>query len=194
MPAAKKKITGELSTGGLNRPMKMVKMILAKCNVCNPRGQGPRGWWETCEHDPYSSMQPMGPPKPIFEELEDGTYKQVGVEELRWTKKLNLIQIADDVKVSSGRQVQIQLERGSKFPEDLGYAPLCDYNNCWESNPKHLARQIIEHEGVQTVVGKYHTRDEAAIMTLRTRGTPVYLGMDKDIQRRREQLEQVNVR
>lgn len=189
----KKKIIKEFSTGGLNSPMKMVKMVRALCTTCNPRGQGPRGWWETCTHDPYFSMQPAGPPKPVFEELEDGTYKQVGTEEQRYEKKLNLEQVADDPKVVSGRAVKIEQERGAKLPEELGYEPVCDYMNCWQPNPKVIANQVVEHEGVQTTVGKYHTRDEAAAMVLRLTGTPMFVGFNQDIQRRQEQLNKVQI-
>lgn len=191
--ATKKKTANRLSTGGLNKPLKMVKMIQARCNTCNPRGQGRRGWWEKCEHEPYFSMQPIGPPEPVYEEQADGSYTAVGFKEQRYEKRPNWKQIADDPKVASGRMVTIQRERGSKFPEELGFASICDYFNCWESAPKVHARQVIDHEGVQTVVGNYHTRDEAAIMTLRLQGTPIYIGVDRDIQRRREQLNEVNI-
>jgi hypothetical protein len=194
MATPKGKVDGlNFSSGGLNRPLKMVKMIQARCKACNPKGQGKKGWWDECPHEPYFSMVPAGPPEPKYVEQEDGTFVQDGVEVKKFVKRPNWKQIADDAKVTSGRMVQIQVERGSKFPEQLGYAPVCDYFNCWEPNPKIHARQIIEHEGIQTVVGNYHTRDEAAIMTLRSEGTPIFIGLDKDIQRRRQQLNEVNV-
>jgi len=195
-----KKPVGQFSTGGLNRPLKMVKMIQARCNECNPKGQGPRGWWDDCPHEPYFSMVPAGPPKPKFEEQEDGTFTQVGEEVGKYVKRPNWKQIADDVKVSSGRMVKIQQERGSKYPQELGYPAICDYFNCWETNPKIHAQRVITHEDVQTVVGNYHTRDEAAIATLRLRGVPIYLGTASsygegasDIERRRAQLDEVNI-
>jgi hypothetical protein len=195
MPAAKTKgkSSGNFSTGGLNKPLKMVKMLAPRCQECNPRGQGKRGWQETCEHDPYHSMQPKGPPKPKFEEQPDGSFKQVGEEEQLYIKRPNWEQVPDDAKVSSARSVTIARERGAKFPEELGYAPICDYFNCWEVNPSFHAKQIVAHEGTQVVVGNYHTRDEAAIMTLRLTGTPIFIGIDEDIQRRRKQLNEVNI-
>jgi hypothetical protein len=192
---AGKKPTGQNSTGGLNRPLKSVKMIQARCSVCSPRGQGKRGWEKTCEHEPYTSMVPLGPPKPRFVEQEDGTFTpeldaegRVVTDPPKYAKRPNWKQIADDPKVASGRMITIQRERGSKFPEELGYEPICDYFNCWETNPKFHAQSVIYHEGVQTVVGNYHTRDEAAIMRLRLTSTPIYVGLDSDIGRRREQL------
>jgi hypothetical protein len=194
------KNSGQRSSGGLNRPLKMVKMVQARCKICSPQGQGQRGWWEKCEHDPYHSMQPLGPPTPKFIEEEDGTFiQEVGPDGRpvytppKYERRPNWKQIADDAKVSSGRMVTIQRERGSKFPEELGYAPICDYFNCWEPNPKFHAKSVINHEGVQTVVGNYHLRDEAAIMRLRLTATPIYVGFDSDIGRRREQLANTTV-
>jgi len=181
-----------MSKGGLNRPMKMVKMIQARCNVCNPRGQGRRGWWESCEHDPYFHMQPK-PGMGDFIEQEDGTYVQNPSPVRQFEKVPNWKQIADDPKISSGRMVQIQRERGSKYPAELGFPPVCDYFNCWETNPKVEARRVFDIEGARAQVGRYHSRDEAALITLRFDEQPTYAGVDKDIARRRSQMDAVNI-
>lgn len=194
--AAKEKLkkVNKMSSGGLNRSLKMVKMVQARCNKCNPRGQGKRGWAEKCPHNPYVTIREEEIKIPKLEEQADGRILKTGEEiQIEYHEEPNFKQIADDAKVSSGRMVQIQRERGSKFPEELGYPPICDYFNCWEINPKVHAQKVVEHEGVQTIIGNYHSRDEAAIMTLRTEGTPVYVGVDHDINRRRAQLDGVNV-
>jgi hypothetical protein len=209
MATATKKKTANtpLSTGGLSKPLKMVKMIQARCSVCSPRGQGPRGWWDECPHEPYTSMQPVGPAPKKFVEQEDGTFTELldekgkpVYEPIRYVKRPNWKQVADDAKVTSGRMVRIQIERGSKFPHELGFEPICDYFNCWEKNPKVIARRVVNHEDVATIVGNYHNRDEAAIMTLRTTGTPIYVGTassygaaTSDIERLRQQLDAVNI-
>jgi len=190
----KGKESGVLSHGGLNRPLKMVKMIQARCGKCNPKGQGKRGWWESCPHEPYFTVREEEVKIPKLETTADGRTLKVGEEvEIEYHRTPNWKQIADDPKVASGRMVQIQRERGSKFPEELGYAPVCDYYNCWESNPTIHAQRVFNSEGVQTRVGNYHERDEAAMITLRLNETPVYLGIDKDIERRRAQLDGVNI-
>jgi hypothetical protein len=189
----KGKLSGIRSKGTLGRTLKMVKMIQARCRICSPMGQGKRGWQEECPHDPYYHFEEI-PQPPIMEEQEDGTFISKPNPEVKHKKVPNWKQIADDPKVASGRMIQIQLERGSKFPEEFGYAPVCDYFNCWEpANPKYTVQATIEHEGVQTVLGKYHTRDEAAIMRLRLEATPIFVGFDQDIRRRRQQLNQVNI-
>ncbi len=193
--AVKGLIAEKRSTGGLNHPMKMVKMVQARCDECNPRGQGRRGWWENCSHDPYFTVEEKEVRHPILEQTEDGrTLKTGETVEVEYHKHPNFKQIADDAKVSSGRMVQIQIERGSVFPEALGYAPICDYNNCWEpAERKFTFSRVFNHEGVQTILGKYHTRDEAAIMNLRFEKKPVYVGMGIDIENRRAQLDGVNL-
>ena len=192
----KGKPSGMRSKGTIGRPLKMVKMIQARCRICNLQGQGRRGWQETCPHDPYNHLEEIQTGElEHMEEQEDGTLVQkTNPGPVRYKKVPNWKQIADDPKVASGRMIAIQLERGSVFPESLGYAPICDYFNCWEpANPKYTVGAVIEHEGVQTVLGKYHTRDEAAAMRLRLEGTPIYVGFDQDIRRRRQQLNQVNI-
>ena len=186
------KHNNKLSTGGLNRSLKMVKMIQARCRICSPRGQGRRGWWETCEHDPYHHMEPK-PGTEEFIEQADGTFVENPAPVRQFVKVPNWKQIADEPSMASGRMVQIQIERGSKFPAELGYAPICDYYNCWEENPQVHVNRVVHVEGVATRVGDYHSRDEAAIMTLRLQQTPVYIGIGEDINNRRAQLEAVNV-
>ena len=193
MAAPKGKKTGLRSSGGLNRPLKTVKMIQARCRVCSPNGQGVRGWWDKCEHDPYFHYEPVPNPKPIMEEQPDGTFVPAADQSPRAFNKVpNWKQIADDVKIASGRMVRIQVERGSKFPEDLGYAPVCDYYNCWEP-ATIFSKRAVQHEGVETAVGKYHTQEEAQIMTLRMQGTPIYVGIDEDRARRAAQIAAVQI-
>ena len=181
------------STGGLNHPLKMVKMIQARCRECNLMGKGKARWWETCPHDPYYSFVPLGPPQQKFEIQEDGSYEATGeYEKPRYVRRPNWKQVADDHKVTSGRMVRIQQERGSKFPEELGYPPICDYYNCWEVNPSVHANRMIaaEETDVRIRVGDYHTEEEAQIMTLRLSGTPIYVGQT-DAVRRAEQISKV---
>lgn len=179
------KVYVKTSSGGLNRPQRMVKMVQARCRICNEGGHGKRGWWEKCPHDPYFRLEAL-PRDPLadLEEQEDGTFvEKADKGPDKYIRVPNMKQIPLEEKSASGKMVQIQLERGSKFPEDLGYAPICEFRNCWEPNPKWHTRR-----------GNYHTRDEAAIIDLRETETPIYIGLDKDIERRREQLDRVNVR
>lgn len=193
MAAPKGKKTNLRSSGGLNRPMKMVKMIQARCRVCSPNGQGARGWWDDCPHDPYFHYEEIPNPNPKMELQEDGSFAPSADQgPKKYNKVPNWKQISDDVKVASGRMVTIQLERGSKFPEDFDYAPVCDYFNCWET-ATIFPRRTVAHEGVETPLGKYHVKQEAQIMTLRLQGTPIYIGIDEDATRRAAQIAAVQI-
>lgn len=179
----KQKVYVRPSRATLNRPLKMVKLVQPRCKKCNPGGKGRYEWWLKCTHDPYVTTHEEYITIPKLEEQPDGRILKVGEDtEVEYHIEPNMKQVADDEKVASGRMVKIQMERGAKFPEELGYAPICDYNNCWEPNPSFHTRR-----------GNFHTRDEAAIMELRTSETPIYLGMDSDIQRRRRQLDQTAI-
>ena len=187
------------SRGGLNRPGKMMKMIQARCRICNEGGNGYRGWWDDCQHDPYWHFE-LKRGVNLMEQREDGTWFQRTATEQEYDRVPNWKQIAHDIKITSGRMVQIQIERGSKFPEDLGFPPLCDYYNCWVPNPEVLVTYAPPHEesDAYVPVGKYHARDEAAIMQLRFEGVPIFIGSDSDISKgnsriRQLQLQKVNL-
>jgi len=185
----KKKTYEHKSSGGLNRPLRMVKMIQARCRICNEGGHGKRGWWETCQHKPYSRIEEL-PGAIEFEELEDGTIVKLDKPKADYARVPNMKQVPLDDKAASGRMVQIQLERGSVFPEDLGYYPICEYRNCWVPLEGPGAPKTV----YRTAKGNFHSHDEAAIISLQQNGKPIYLGLGQDIERRREQLDQVNVR
>ena len=182
------------STGGMNRPGKFVKMIQARCQVCNPQGQGKRGWWENCEHDLYRHIEAR-PGAEQFEEREDGTIVKLDKPKLDYRKVYNWKQIADDPGVASARMVRIQRERGSKYPAELGLSPRCDYNNCWEKNPEVHVNRVFNIDEADAPVrgGDYHDRNEAAMMVLRLSQTPVYVGVGPDIRNRQQQLDEVNI-
>ena len=144
---AKGKPNGKLSTGGLNRPGKFVKMIQARCRICNPAGQGRRGWWDTCPHDPYFHIEEVPGASTFEEDPETGVITKLPAPKTEYRKVANFKQIADMPQTASARMVQIQKERGSKFPEDLGYAPICDYRDCWEINPTVHGTRVFNHDG-----------------------------------------------
>ena len=169
----------------------MVKMIQARCRVCNDRGLGPRGWWEDCTHEPYYHFEPKKGVQTM--QKRTVTDPETGEETEAWFRRKlteeeydqvpNWKQIAHDIKITSGRMVQIQIERGSIFPEDLGFPPICDFRNCWEINPSvHVTYAPIHEESdVRVPIGNYHTEEEAGVMTLRFEGVPIYVGSDSNI-------------
>lgn len=180
----------EVSKGGLNRPQKMVKMVVPACRICNNQGQGKRDWASTCPHDPYFRIEPIPGTQEQYDVDPETDEVTVRITEGKFRRVPRIKQISDELKNTSKRMVQIQVERGAKFPEEMGYYPICDYRNCWEP----LAGPDAPKEVFRTRHGNFHDRDEAAIIVLREGETPIYLGLDKDIERRREQLDRVVIR
>lgn len=189
MATPKGKLAHLRGRGNLGRPLKMVKMISAHCQECDPHGTDQRhniydtSWIETCPHDPYMHREQRTVVRPKIEE-RDGKEYIVGdeVEVETWLEP-NWTQLPDDEKIGSGGFVAQAVAMGYKFPDELGFAPFCDYKDCWAQNPKFRTRY-----------GAFCRRDEAALLTLRSQQKPTYVNIDTDADRLREQLENVNVR
>jgi hypothetical protein len=99
----------------------------------------------------------------------------------------NWEQVVHDIANDSGQLVSQRLAMGWVFPEDLGYAPFCDFLGCSIQNPKF-----------RTTVGNYHHRDEAALMYLAkggredsTKGTAIFIDDTTSGEARRQQLDEV---
>lgn len=146
-----------------SRTMRTAKMIAPRCAVHFPGDNSVNpfsNWVAACEaegHNPYVRVATVEHKRPKLEVQEDGRTLVVGEEvELEYIETPNWEQVADELGVYSGRGVPNSQARGYKFPEELGYAPFCDYFNCGEQNPKFNTR-----------FGRYHSRQEAALIALR---------------------------
>lgn len=183
----------------LTRGIRMTKMVAALCpkrgtiESHQPEGET-RGYWiEQCKadgHDPYVGLKEVEIVRPTYETREDGRKFKTGEEiEIELVETPNLEQVYNEIKGYTGRGVTAALEMGWEFPETLGYAPFCEYLNCWNQNPKF-----------RTNVGVYCNRDQAALMVLVTgndeksdTGTPTYLTFGEDEANFRRQLDAVNI-
>jgi len=149
---------------------------------------------KACEdegHDPYFST------KRIRKEREKTEVNEAGEEiiletEVFYVKRRlpNWEQVIVDISHDSGMILQRRLNEGWTYPEELGYAPFCDYYNCSAQNPKH-----------RTAVGTYHLRDEASMMLLQKGGkegsvfgTAIFIDDETSEDRRRIQLDEVAAR
>ena len=163
-----------------SRPGKSRKMISPRCDVHYTGLNGQRMSdvdWAECEaegHDPYFTAKGVPHTRQLTETREDGRVYITGEEtEIEYVRTPNWEAVPDELGIYSGRGVVNSLERGYKFPEDLGYAPFCDYLGCGEQNPKFRTR-----------FGNYHSRTEAALMALKTdlndqnEGTAVFTEVD----------------
>lgn len=190
-----KVITGKKPYVGANgnAPMRMRKMIAPRCAECFPSTElvpAKSGWWRDCPHDPYVHINTIEVRKPKLSEPDENGEVFVEGEEvkLRYVREYNWEQVPDEISVYSGRGVADSLERGWKFPEELGFAPFCDYRNCGEQNPKF-----------RTPVGNYHSRNEAATMMLVLDGDmsstegAILFNLGPDAKRRGRQMRQTGI-
>jgi hypothetical protein len=113
------------------RTIKMLRPIHAECQW--PRT--PR-WWEKCEqagHDPYFSTDKVEIREPIYDTDEDGDLVQTGEKvKTKLVKHPNITQVPLASHVGDGKAVEVcEREKGFRFMEDMGFAPLCQMYNCW---------------------------------------------------------------
>lgn len=183
-----------------NRTVETKKMIAFVCQAGRHFGESPASIAE-CEkqgHDPYYSTKRIAKTREKVvtkTEVIDGEETEVEVVEGEETyyikmRQPNWEQVVHDVSSDSGQNVARRVARGWKFPEELGYAPFCDYMGCSAQNPKYI-----------TPVGNYHLRDEAALMMLTKggredslEGIAVFIDDDTSRDRRRQQLDEVGAR
>lgn len=146
-------------------------------------------------HDPYYSDRYVEITKPAFVEERDektGEITRIVTKTKDEDRRYKLVrtpnweQVPYDVIFDSGTLPQKRLNQGWVWPEDLGFAPFCDYLNCSVQNPKFV-----------TPVGTYHHRDEAALMYLAkggsedsTEGTAIFVDDTTSGRRRRKQLNE----
>lgn len=135
LPVIKTVRTGK----SLTRPMRKVKMIKPLCPEECQIELGP-GWWNECPHDPYFH------------------------EDDRLGRQPNLRQVPATLKVGSGIEPAYLIEiAGYKTLEDLGYDPMCEFNNCW-GKPT-----------LNTRYGAYCTEAEAKRVALVETETPIII-------------------
>jgi hypothetical protein len=186
------------STARMSRPARLVKMVAAICPdrdtlVSHQPNTASTGFWiPQCiadGHDPFTTSKEVEIKRPTYEERDGKKFKTGEEVEVELVTTPNMEQVASELKAYSGRGIEAALEMGWKYPEELGYAPFCDFLNCFIQNPKF-----------ETNVGSYCNRDQAAIMVLVTGnnmrsdvGTPTYITFGDDAPNFRRQLDNVNV-
>lgn len=182
---AKLRVIPWTQKNGLNlrRAVRMVKMIAARCEMCQPAGGR---WWETCSHDPYHTAVVEVVRAPIVENNDADEriitgYQEKEVQHL----KPNVMQVGLHTRIRSGRGVDAQRARGWKLPQEVdpadgkhtGYAPMCEFNNCYSPNPS-----------IKTRNGSFCSRDHAAMIIAKAQGKVLEA---YDEQKFRKQLEEI---
>lgn len=168
-----------------SRNLRTIKLIRFSCPENLHQGNE-RAECEAAGHDPFYTTREVEVRIPTLEERDGKTFKtgeEVLIERVRTP---NWEQVVDAINVGSGRHVQNALDKGWVYPEELGYAPFCEYLSCSIQNPKF-----------RTPVGVYHHRDEGALMMLErggrldsTEGTAIFVETPQSHHRRRLQLDE----
>ena len=184
----------------MHRGVRMVKMVAAICpargtlDSHQPDGESTGFWIPECQaagHDPFISSKEVEVVRPSYEtRTVDGVekkFKTGEVIEIELVETPNFEQVYAEIKGVSGRLIEAALESGWVWPDELGYAPFCEFLNCWNQNPKF-----------RTNVGTYCNREQAALMVLVTggdiksdTGTPTYLTFGEDEENFKRQLRGV---
>lgn len=142
-----------------------IKMLRPICQTCEDEYGGvkfvPRGWQNTCQHDPYVSYAEVTTTVPRYEDEEDGSKRLVGTETIvKTVPRPNWVSITQDAGVNSGRGPQQALLDGFIFPQQLrsplwpqGIKRRCQFRDCY-------AEDIKQYPGV----GWFCRDDEAAMV------------------------------
>jgi hypothetical protein len=160
----------------MERKVRTIKMIAPVCATCPKRP----GWIKDCKHDPYHSVQIIEDREPVTETDADGNELVVDWKvKTRRVRAPNTRQIGAHVRIGSGEEVARKQRRGWKLPPDLGYAPMCQFRDCWASNPT-----------VKTEAGDYCSTPHAKAGLLKHRGIieEVY-----DQERRAKQFSEISL-
>jgi hypothetical protein len=119
--------------------MRCIKVFRPKCETCQRGRLTAARWWETCEHEPYFTTFYI----PITEDEtrmdENGDLEVIGQKTKKIKRQVpNTGQVMLDIGANSGEGLRkAKEEKGFKEPEEMGYAPICQYRDCWTDNPSH---------------------------------------------------------
>jgi hypothetical protein len=202
--------------GGVNEnaAIRMIKMVIPICpadpnpeilkrdgtSVPNPRYTGEEncqqifkinneGRWDVDKciargHDPYHTTFR----KTIVEDVvgEDGYVIETKTR-VKSEKRLNVIQVSDNVRHSTKMEVALALARGCKFLEDFGIEAPCEFRNC------------VKPVKVDTRYGKFCSERHARLVGADARQIFLLVGgdpytQDKALEEREQTLENINIR
>jgi hypothetical protein len=174
-----------LANGG--RTMKMIQPVCPQSAV----GSGcemlhsDTAWWVECEkkgHNPYYQVSEEKTQVPIVAETEDGRKLITGYEEeIELVESIRTNQVVFNNRVDSKQGVELKrFLHGWKHPEEMGFAPMCEFRNCFAPNPE-----------IKTRYGNFCSEDEARIVIADERHVVLEVMIPE---KRRDQLEGIVIR
>lgn len=204
------------------KPRRTVKLIAARCTEgCQRRGAG---WFLNCPHDPWHTLQAITDDSKKMALQPDGTYVEQLVQTVQGYRRIpNLRQVPMSQRNDSGLTVEMQRHKGWRHPWEVfpldpnidvntineadifdGYAPMCEYMNCWKPNPlvqtKHpLLSDEVPHPRFEDEWRTAYYCSENHAKRARLADSPInkYVGGEMSkyvgnaVRNAREQLEQV---
>lgn len=152
------------------RPMRTVKLIRPRCDDCQNRL---RGWWASCTHSPapYHGFQAITADAPKVFDPESGEWRQEVEQKILGYRLIpNVVQAPLTIRVDSGLSVEMMFAKGCRTPENVqplledgtpdpehdGYAPMCQFENCYQKFPTVRATHSLLTENRQ-VPEAWHT-------------------------------------
>lgn len=181
----------------LANPARTIKMLRPVCpetiNLdtgtaspgCETKEKDFGAWWIKCEekgHNPYVQAFERPVRTPVIEEQENGRKLIVGyTEEIELKESPRTTQVPLGTRFNSGSLLEEKkFFHGYKYPEELGYAPMCEFRNCFAPNPE-----------VKTRYGAYCREEEARMVTADQRHVVLEV---MNPEKRATQIEEINVR
>lgn len=115
-----------------------VKMFRPVCKECQ-QGAAGTAWWDNCEHDPYFQNAPreIKTPNLIDDPDEKGSQIVDGyTTKIKWEVVPNIAQVQQNHRtgIAGTDTVSRFKRRGYVMPEEKGYAPFCQLNECWSQD------------------------------------------------------------
>jgi hypothetical protein len=137
-----------------------IKMLRPICKDCQNPPEHPANWYETCPHfgadrnKMYWSYSTKIIKTPVYEEDEDG---DLVVKEEQVKTKLVLVpnwtEVPADTAHSDGQAPRRCYEqKGFRYPEEIGLAPMCQFSGCGKAWPR-----------IRTSLGDYCTELHAKL-------------------------------
>lgn len=114
-----------------------MKMADPHCDICQVPNH-PINWAFNCEHNPYVTEREVPVREPIIEVNEETGEKLITGEKTKLVleESPNFTQIPMGKRYDNGNAFRIARELGMKMPEELGFAPFCQYRDCWSQDLK----------------------------------------------------------
>jgi hypothetical protein len=173
-----------LATGG--RTIKMLQPVCPNAAVgsgCESKGEP--GWWVSCEkagHNPYFQVEEVKTQTPIISESESGRKLVTGhQEEIELVESVRTNQVPYYERVNSKQGVeQKRFFHGWKNPEEMGFAPMCEFRNCYAPFPE-----------VKTRYGSFCSEEEARMVIADERHVVLEVMLPD---KRADQIEGITIR